>query len=88
MLSDSVGMSSATQNRFSLESLCKLTCKREAKANLTVVLPGSNCCHTFLTIPLSALASRQASPPMRVKHSRELPRRFPAAWFIPFIPVP
>jgi|694.fasta_scaffold11006_11 hypothetical protein len=44
-------MGSGTQIRFSLESLCKLTCKREAKANLTEVLPGSNCCHTFLTIP-------------------------------------
>gem|GEM_PF-3980788 len=45
-------MDSATQSRLPLESLCKLTCKSETKANRTEVLPGSNFCHAFLTIPL------------------------------------
>jgi len=48
---------------------------------------GSNFCWAFLSISLPALAARQAVPPIRVMHTRELPRRFPATWFIPFIPV-
>ena len=48
---------------------------------------GSNFCRAFLSISLPALAARQAVPPIRVTRTRELPRRFPAAWFIPFIPV-
>jgi hypothetical protein len=33
--------------------LCKLTCKSETKANRTEVLPGSNFCHSLLTIPFT-----------------------------------
>jgi hypothetical protein len=40
----------------------------------------------FIIPPWTALASRQAVPPMRVTHSRDLPRMYPHAWLTPHPP--